>query len=126
MRVLVAPPSDTPRNNDDFIWTTPGEVLIPFTPCDAPSHGRDCGCDRAFAGLDSLKGTTIGTVADRDDAELRRYIGDSKHLKANHDSTVESVLDDLNAIATSLPEEAVPGERFRLRPSMTDIDFLRA
>jgi hypothetical protein len=61
MHVLVSPVEPPASESGDFRWTDPGELVIPGTPCDNP----ECGCDRAFTGLSTRKGTTVAVVADR-------------------------------------------------------------
>ncbi len=63
MKVLVAPEkAQEGRGEKDFCWTIPGELLMFGTACDGGYPDDGCGCRRAFAGMTSLKSTTIGIV----------------------------------------------------------------
>jgi len=62
MKYLVAPTKEQQgKGKLDFCFTTPGEPLTIGFVC--RSHCT-CGCDRAYTGIDSRKGTTVGVVAE--------------------------------------------------------------
>jgi hypothetical protein len=63
MKVLVATRKLQGMMPGDFFWSNEGELVKAAMQCSSPS----CGCDRAFAGLDSHKSTTTAEVVDRPD-----------------------------------------------------------
>jgi hypothetical protein len=66
MRVLVATETTQGVREDDFSWTTPGELVMFGAICadDLRATGRACGCGRAFAGLHSERATTTAEVVE--------------------------------------------------------------
>jgi hypothetical protein len=80
VRVLTATSTTQGDRPDDYCFTTDGElVTLPVLECSCP----DCGCERAFAGLDSLRATTTCAVADVevDPAELHRAVARSLRVQ---------------------------------------------
>jgi hypothetical protein len=66
MRVLVATEATQGDREDDYSWTTPGELVMFGAVCasDLRGTGQPCGCGRAFAGLHSERATTTAEVAE--------------------------------------------------------------
>jgi hypothetical protein len=61
VRVLTATPATQGDRPDDVCFTTDGELVsLPVLECSCP----DCGCARAFAGLESHRATTTCRVSD--------------------------------------------------------------
>lgn len=66
MKVLVATETTQGARDDDYSWTTPGELVMFGVICatDLRGTGRPCGCGRAFAGLHSERATTTAEVVE--------------------------------------------------------------
>jgi hypothetical protein len=107
LRVLVSPTDEELASAGlkvEFNWTEPGELLTLGFPCDddVDSH---CGCRRAFTGVDSTRGVTIGRAVwmDRDKAIAKLKASD---FYASWSEAVdgEKLVGDLDFIDQSLAE----------------------
>ena len=67
MRVLVATRKTQGQRKNDFCFCNEGELVKLTFDCDKDGDNPDgpCGCRRAFAGLESAKGTTTARVEER-------------------------------------------------------------
>ena len=65
MNVLVATEQTQGAREDDYSWSTPGELVMFGMICadDLRGTGNGCGCGRGFAGLHSDRATTTAEVA---------------------------------------------------------------
>lgn len=120
MKVLVAHADKdrlTPKrgNGQDFNYATPFEILsLPSVVCEGPpEHARRCGCDRAFSGITSGKGTTFGIVAEKDEAEVRAAVRDSEIVASwrSGDFDADAIFwDDLCSLEGCLADVPVGAE----------------
>lgn len=131
MRVLTATSRTQGDRRDDHCHAVDGELVsLPVLECTCPG----CGCDRAFAGLDSHRSTTTCVVAERDldPAALRRAVARSLAAqgwidpaavddppevdlwddeRALDDEVVDDVLARMRAVAEAFPPGTVLGRR---------------
>jgi len=61
MRALTATAQTQGQHAGDFAWCDAGELVTFGSCCDSAG----CGCQRAFTGLTTRKGTTTAVVAER-------------------------------------------------------------
>ncbi|MGZ4708065.1 MAG: DUF7715 family protein [Acidimicrobiales bacterium] len=75
MQLLLATSETQGEADGDYFWSTPGEIVQPPTfVCHA--YPSSCGCDRAWAGLESRGACTTAVVAETDltPHELRQAV----------------------------------------------------
>lgn len=80
MRYLIASAGDRP---DDFDHAQRGEPVVFGTLC---CNNPECGCDRAFIGVNSRKGTTVAEVAEVDDTVESLAAKDVRGLGVNQNN----------------------------------------
>lgn len=121
MRVLLA---DKKRKGDeafDFYWCENGELLHLGMRCarDDKDDISLCGCSRAFTGVQSVRATTIGIVADLPADEVANRIDKGKGVRSNVEEGwpwyTEMVAEQIVQLADTLDElGAEPGQAFRV------------
>jgi len=59
VKALIATTEGQGLRKSDFFWGMEGElVMLPITECEFGKVDDDCGCKRAFSGMNTAKGTT--------------------------------------------------------------------
>jgi hypothetical protein len=108
MRVLISKHAvaDAHKKRDrDYHFTQEGELLWAFLIADS---------DRGFSGVETLKGATIGVVAELDAAEVTELIAGCGFLRSWGET---NSIDDMLTALDALSDELVPfalGEAVRL------------
>lgn len=83
MKLLAATSLTQGWREDDFCWTTPGELVYFGIDAGCGKHpDGKCGCGRSMVGLQSFKSTTTMQVVQSQlsEADLRRLLTDSLKL----------------------------------------------
>jgi len=63
VKALIATTEGQGLRKSDFFWGMEGElVMLPITECEFGKVDDDCGCKRAFSGMNTAKGTTTAMV----------------------------------------------------------------
>jgi hypothetical protein len=109
MKVLVSraeKKGDRDGRLHDFHWTDEGEPLtLPSLVCEGSQEGRDqCGCGRAFGGVESAKACTVGVVEEMDEDELRRRFEGGAPLESWGEDLRDALWGDIVSLCEAIED----------------------
>ena len=105
MKVLISSKKAMEVAKKDFCWTQEGELLYLGMVCDSCN---DCGCDRSFSGIKSMKATTVAEIVEMDGIEAaNKYIDGMEKAGWTNLMDKETLLRDFKDLCLSIEQMEV-------------------